>query len=211
MTLLIKTFTLGPFQTNCYLLADSFSGKAFVIDAPSGAAQMTNEANAQGFSITDILITHAHFDHINGVSELIKALDKPVPVHLHPADLALWRQRGGSSIFGLFSEQQPDPTSELVNNQIIMLGDHKISVFHAPGHTPGHVIFYSPDAATAFTGDLIFHQGVGRTDLPGGNFTELTKSIKDRIFTLPLNTLLLSGHGAETTVENEKLGNPFFD
>jgi len=211
MTLLIKSFTLGPFQTNCYLLADSVSEKAVVIDAPSGAAQMVDEANSQGFSITDILITHAHFDHINGVSELIKAQNRPVPVHLHPADLALWRQRGGSSIFGLFSEQQPDPTAELANNQIIMLGDHKISIFHTPGHTPGHVILYSPEAATAFTGDLIFHQGVGRTDLPGGDFAELMKSINDCIFTLPLSTRLLSGHGAETTVENEKLGNPFFD
>lgn len=210
MTLLIKSFTLGPFQTNCYLLADSGSEKAVVIDAPSGAVQMVDEANTQGFSITDILITHAHFDHINGVTELVKTLDRPIPVHLHPADRPLWHQRGGSSIFGLFTEQQPDPTAELANNQIIMLGDYKIQVLHTPGHTPGHVIFYSPDAAAAFTGDLIFHQGVGRTDLPGGNYAELIKSINDRIFTLPPNTRLLSGHGAETTVENEKHDNPFF-
>ncbi len=211
MTLIIKEFTLGPFQTNCYLAADPTSKQAVVIDAPVGAEKIAAAANAQGFSITDILITHAHFDHINGVSALIKALDRKTAVHLHPADLPLWRQRGGSSIFGLFSEQQPDPTAELTDKQIIMLGDNQLQVFHTPGHTPGHVIFYAPDSAAAFTGDLIFHQSVGRTDLPGGNHAELMTSINDSVFTLPLNTRLLSGHGAETTVENEKQNNPFFD
>jgi hydroxyacylglutathione hydrolase len=211
MTLLIKSLTLGPFQTNCYLVADSDSKIAVVIDAPSGASHMVEEARVQDYSITDILITHAHFDHINGVSELVKALDRPVLVHLHPADLPLWRQRGGSSIFGLFSEQQPDPTTDLTDKQVVMVGNNKIQVLLTPGHTPGHVIYYAPDSSVAFTGDLIFHQGVGRTDLPGGNYAELIKSINDRIFTLPPNTRLLSGHGAETTVKNEKHDNPFFD
>jgi glyoxylase-like metal-dependent hydrolase (beta-lactamase superfamily II) len=211
MTLLIKSFTLGPFQTNCYLVSDSESKNTIVIDAPIDAEKMVVYANEQELSITDIYITHAHFDHINGISDLIRALNIPIPVHLHPADLSLWQQRGGSSIFGLFAEQQPDPTDELADQQIINLGDSTLQVLHTPGHTPGHVIFYAPDAATAFVGDLIFRQSVGRTDLPGGSFAVLMKSINDCIFTLPLYTRLLSGHGTETTVENEKFANPFFD
>jgi glyoxylase-like metal-dependent hydrolase (beta-lactamase superfamily II) len=103
----------------------------------------------------------------------------------------------------------PEPTVELAHNQILRLGNIEFEVRHTPGHTPGHVVFYCETEAVLFCGDLIFQGGVGRTDLPGGDWEALTKSISEQVFTLPDATHLLSGHGEKSTVGEEKRGNPF--
>jgi glyoxylase-like metal-dependent hydrolase (beta-lactamase superfamily II) len=131
-------------------------------------------------------------------------------VALHPDDQPLWRFSGGAPLFGFPQfDPGPEPTISLEHGMILRLGDHSFEVRHTPGHTAGHVIFVVRSARLVFCGDLIFQGGVGRTDLPGGEWSTLLHSIEQEILTLPDETQLLSGHGAETTVGAERRSNPF--
>ncbi len=205
----ILTLTLGPVETNTYILADEASGEAAVIDPAWEGERILAAAAARGWRIAHLWYTHAHFDHIGGAAALADALPTPPIIALHPDDYKLWQAAGGAAIFGLHIDPGPDPTVSLQDGQKLQLGAYRLEVRHTPGHTPGHVIFYCAQAHTCFTGDLIFYRSVGRTDLPGGNWPALERSIRQHIYTLPPNTRLLPGHGPATTVEEEMRANPF--
>ncbi len=229
----IMTFTLGPAQTNAYLVADSDTRGAAVIDPSWDGELILSEAQKRGWRIAHLWYTHAHFDHIGGAAAIADALN-PLPlVALHPDDHVLWRAGGGGAIFGFDIDPGPEPTIDLLQGQVLRLGSVQFEVRYTPGHTKGHCVFYVADpradlraerseptgersrstvtggAGICFCGDLIFHNSVGRTDLPGGDWDTLVNSIKTQIFTLPDETRLLSGHGPETTVGEEKQFNPF--
>jgi len=205
----IVTLTLGPFQTNTYLVADSDSGDAAVIDPSWDGELILSEAQSRGWRIAHLWYTHAHFDHIGGAGAIADALN-PLPlVALHPDDHVLWRAGGGGALFGFDIDPGPEPTIDLYQGQILRLGSVIFEVRFTPGHTRGHCIFYVAESKVCFCGDLIFSGSVGRTDLPGGDFATLERSIREQIFTLPDDTRLLSGHGPETTVGEEKQFNPF--
>jgi glyoxylase-like metal-dependent hydrolase (beta-lactamase superfamily II) len=205
----IQTFTLGPAQTNAYLVAHSESGDAVVIDPAWDGELILSEARARGWRIAHLWYTHAHFDHIGGAAAIADSLN-PLPlVALHPADHVLWRAGGGGALFGFDIDPGPEPTIDFVHGQILRLGSAEFEVRFTPGHTLGHCVLYAAQSGVCFCGDLIFSGSVGRTDLPGGNFEVLERSIREQIFTLPDETRLLSGHGPETTVGAEKIGNPF--
>lgn len=209
MSLEIISFQLGPVRTNTYLIADSKSGTAAVIDPAWDGAIILAEAIKSGWRIAHIWYTHAHFDHIAGAAAIADALN-PLPlVALHPADHELWKIGGGGGAYGFNLDPGPEPTIDLHHHLILRLGENKIEVRFTPGHTPGHVVFYCSESNVCFTGDLIFSNAVGRTDLPGGSWENLKKSIINEIFTLPDLTRLLPGHGRETTVAEEKRSNPF--
>jgi hydroxyacylglutathione hydrolase len=205
----IKTFTLGPAQTNAYLVADAGTRDAAVIDPSWDGEVILSEARARGWRIAHLWYTHAHFDHIGGAAAIADALN-PLPlVALHPADHVLWRAGGGGALFGFDIDPGPEPTIDLTHGQVLKLGSVRFEVRFTPGHTLGHCVLYVADAKVCFCGDLIFAGSVGRTDLPGGDFDVLSKSIREQIYTLPDDTRLLSGHGPETTVREEKRNNPF--
>lgn len=205
----IKTFTLGPAQTNAYLVADSASGAAAVIDPSWDGELILSEARRRGWRIGHLWYTHAHFDHIGGAAAIADALN-PLPlVALHPADHVLWRAGGGGRLFGFDIDPGPEPTIDLGQGQALQLGEAHFEVRYTPGHTPGHCVFYAAEAGVCFCGDLIFAGSIGRTDLPGGSYDTLLKSIREQIFSLPDETRLLPGHGSETTVGEEKKDNPF--
>jgi len=205
----IATFTLGPVQTNAYLVADSETREAAVIDPAWDGQIILAEARKRGWRIAHLWYTHAHFDHIGGAGAIADGLN-PLPlVALHPNDHILWRAEGGAPLFGYKIEPGPEPTIDLEQGQILKLGSVEFEVRFTPGHTAGHCIFYVASAQVCFCGDLIFHESVGRTDLPGGDWDILVNSIKTQVFTLPDETRLLSGHGPETTVGQEKKYNPF--
>jgi len=205
----ITTFILGPVQTNAYLIADTSSKEAVVIDPAWDGMQIVAEAKLRGWQIVDIWITHAHFDHLAGVAAIINATMPTPNVALHAKDLPLWKAQGGAQMFGIHIDPVPDPTISLSHNQIIGFGNYEMEVRHSPGHTPGHVIFSCPTEKIVFSGDVIFMQGIGRTDLPGGNYSELIHSISSQILTLADETRILTGHGPETTVGEERKSNPF--
>jgi hydroxyacylglutathione hydrolase len=205
----ILPLVLGKLATNTYLIADSDTRAAAVID-PAGEGQVIlAEAKRHYCRVEQIWCTHAHFDHIGGVGDLARGLGPSLVIALNPADLPLWNLQGGAPLFGQFLPATPAPTLDLKEGMELHLGNTIFAVHHTPGHTPGHCIFYCADAGVCFCGDLIFQNSVGRTDLPGGDWEALVTSIRTHVFSLPDETRLLSGHGPETTVGEEKNGNPF--
>jgi len=209
MPLEIVPFTLGPVLTNAYLVADPETGEAAVIDPAWDGAVILAEARRRNWRIGQMWYTHAHFDHIGGAAEIAADLEPPPAVALHRLDLDLWRFLGGAALFGFRIEPGPKPSIDLVHGQTLRLGTLTFEVRHTPGHTPGHCVFYCAQGFVLFSGDLIFQGGVGRTDLPGGDWDALVESIRSQVYILPEETRLLSGHGPETTVGEEMRGNPF--
>ena len=205
----IVSFTLGPAQTNAYLVADPETKDAAVIDPSWDGRLILNAAQKREWRIGHLWYTHAHFDHIGGAAAIADALN-PLPlVALHPNDHVLWRAGGGGAFFGFEIDPGPEPTIDFVDGMKLRLGNVEFEIRFTPGHTPGHCILYVPSAQTCFCGDLIFAGSVGRTDLPGGDWNALEKSIREQVYTLPDETRLLSGHGPVTTVGEEKTSNPF--
>lgn len=205
----IVNFVLGPVQTNAYLLGDAQTGEAAVIDPAWDGEVILAEAKRRGWRITNIWLTHAHFDHLGGAAAVADGSSPMPPVALHPADYPLWRVQGGAQFFGFRIDPGPEPTVDLTHGMLLHLGSTSLEVRHAPGHTRGHVIFYVPVVQSAFCGDVIFQGSIGRTDLPGGDYDTLIESIQQQVLTLPDDTRLLSGHGALTTVGVERMYNPF--
>ncbi len=207
--LTIITLVLGPTGTNTYMIADEESGVCAVIDPAWDGHLIRAEAEKRGWEIGHIWLTHAHFDHLGGVAGLVDGADPPPPVALHPGDLPLYNTQGGAALFGLEIEPGPEPSVELAHGQTLYLGKSEIEVRHAPGHSPGHVMFYVSSDEVLFCGDVIFNFGIGRTDLPGGSHAMLMENIRTQVLSLPDETRLLSGHGPATTVGVERRQNPF--
>jgi hydroxyacylglutathione hydrolase len=204
----VQTFVSSAFGQNAYLVGCSATGAHFAIDPGGEARAMADALEARGEPLRGIVLTHAHMDHIEGVAELARRF--PVPIHLHPDDLPLYRAAAQqAAMFGHRIEEPPPPDAELSAGQILELGECRFEVRHVPGHSPGHVLLYSASSALAFVGDVVFAGSIGRTDLPGGSFDQLMRSIREQVLTLPDATRLLTGHGPETTVERERVTNPF--
>ena len=205
----IISFVLGPVSTNTYLVADVESHQAAVIDPAWDTPLIMSEAARRKWQVGQIWITHAHFDHISGVASLVKQIEPAPAIALHPADLPIWQVGGGAAWFGIQIQAPPEPTLQLNHRQNLSLGKSQFEVRHVPGHSPGHVVFYCQAEQILFCGDTVFWGSIGRTDLPGGDTSLLLRSIKDEILGLPDDTRLLSGHGEETTVAQEKRWNPY--
>ncbi len=202
-------FTGGPFQENGYLVRCPAAGKVVVVDPGFAAPEMVRAIRQWGIEVEAIYLTHAHLDHVEGLPVIREFTD--APIHLHPADLPLYeRAADQAAAFGMrLPAPLPAIDVSLEGVTSLPVGDGKLAVHRAPGHAPGHVIFHSPEAGVALVGDVIFFSSIGRTDLPGGDFQELMDSIRTVVLTLPDETRLLSGHGPETTVAQERIGNPF--
>lgn len=209
MSLEMLPFVLGPLDNNTYLLVDQETGSAVIIDPAFDCGEVVDIIRRKGWQLAAIWITHAHFDHIAGVPEVLAAWGKPVPVALHPADLPLWRSNGGADAFGFMLNPGPEPAFLVEDGQFLDLGESRVEVRLVPGHSQGHVMYYAAQIAALFCGDVIFRGSIGRTDLEGGNFDLLIEGIRAKVLTLPDNTRLFPGHGPDTTVEMEKKYNPF--
>jgi len=205
----IVSLVLGPVQTNAYLIADGESSAAAVIDPAWSGKEILATASARDWRIAHLWYTHAHFDHIGGAAAIADALNPLPQVAMHPLDHGLWQTGGGGALFGFRIDPGPEPAIELDTVRTLRLGGIRFEVRTTPGHTPGSVVFYCAQAGVLFSGDTIFQGSVGRTDLPGGDPVSLVTSIREQIYSLPEATRILSGHGPETTVGEEKRNNPF--
>lgn len=204
----ILTFTSQAFAENAYLLRCTRTGEWAAIDPGAEAPAMAAAVEESGAPLVAIILTHAHFDHVEGVAELARRV--PAPILLHPSDRPLYDaadQQG--RVFGFAVTPPPPPDAALVPGETVRVGGCPLEVRHAPGHSPGHVILYSAEAGAAFVGDVVFQGAVGRTDLFGGNASELFRSIREQVLTLPDETRLYPGHGPVTTVGRERRTNPF--
>lgn len=201
----VDVFPLGPLQTNCFLL--SKDGEAVAVDPGGDPSSVLRFLGKQGLTLTHILNTHFHFDHIGGNSALAQATGAIILASEKDGPL-LASGIGSGVIFGMPIDTHFDyqPVHE---GEIEILGE-TCRVLETPGHSQGSLSFHFPAQGRVFSGDLIFERSIGRTDFDGGSLEALLHSVRTKIFTLDEATVIHSGHGAETTVGDEKHHNPFF-
>jgi hydroxyacylglutathione hydrolase len=222
---LVAGFPAGSFAANCYIVAPAAGEQCVIVDPGQDAERGIEELlAAHRLSPAAVLLTHGHLDHVWSVAPVCGARD--IPAYIHPADRVLLSDpaRGfplgmGQQLFGGLEFTEPDDVKELADGMILSLVGLEIVVNHAPGHTEGSVTFRLPaqgegDTALAadgvlFSGDLLFAGSIGRTDLPGGDYPTILRSLARVCLTLPDETLVLSGHGPATTIGAERVANPF--
>ncbi len=197
-----------PFAENSWLIGCRRTGRAALIDPGGRVPELLARATAEELQVEQILLTHAHIDHISGVAEAVEAT--AAPVALHADDLPLYEAlEQQAQMFGLDARKPPAPEHELVKGQGIHIGDLQAQVLHVPGHSPGHVAFWFADRRLVISGDVLFAGSIGRTDLPGGSHVTLMDSIRRVLLPLGDDVRVLTGHGPETTVGQEREHNPF--
>lgn len=203
----------GPFQKNGYVLGCERMKDAVYIDPGDEVEQLLAFVADRGLTVSRILLTHAHVDHVSGVAVAKRALR--APVYLHRADQPLYDNAARQgAMFGLQVEQPPPVDHYYEEHGSLTFGDYEVSVHHTPGHAPGGVclaVSRSGDSAAPalFVGDTLFAGSIGRTDLPGGDYNVLMKAITEVLFAFPDESVVYSGHGPETTIGRERQTNPF--
>jgi len=206
MALAHHVLHLGPLDNNTYVLACTVTREAAVVDAGFEPEAVIEVVRRQGLEVRLLLNTHAHYDHVAGMREVQEAVGGDY--WLHPADRPLLdRLSEQGAAFGFPPARAPETVRDLADGQRIPIGGESVEVLHTPGHSPGGVCFLSGDSLWA--GDTLFAGSIGRTDLPGGSFAELERSIHTRLFRLGDGVRVYPGHGPATTIGRERLDNPF--
>jgi hydroxyacylglutathione hydrolase len=203
----VQTLTVGAFQENCYLIVDSRSGKAVIVDPGGEGERLVEAVDKSGATLEAVWITHAHVDHVGAIASIKQRWD--VPVYLHPLDRRLYEAAGRQAqVYGVQFEEPPPPDREFSDGQQLKIGDVALSVMHAPGHSPGHVVIHGD--GIALVGDCLFAGSIGRTDLPFSDPPQLAASL-EKISALPPETVVYPGHGMDTTIGEERRSNPFLN
>lgn len=207
MAVVVRTLVVGPLQTNCYLVSCEETREALVVDPGGDAQRILRAVKDGGLAVRLIVDTHAHFDHVAGNQAIHQATGAPIAIHrLDAQDLTQ-----PVSLFGLsFGGPASPPADRLLEDgEEIAVGQERLQVLLTPGHTPGGISLYDASAPLVLSGDALFCQGIGRTDLPGGDFQVLMASIRTRLLTMPDETIVYPGHGPATTIGEERASNPF--
>jgi len=195
-------------QCNCSIFGDEQTREAIVIDPGADVSKIVEILERHALKVKAIVITHAHFDHIGG-AEKLRALTG-APVWMNGSDEMIAKSLPlQCALFGVPQAKNPGIDFKAKEGDVLTVGDAAFQVLHTPGHTPGSVGLYVPSEGMLVAGDTLFFESIGRTDLPGGSGKKIIQSIHEKIFTLPEETIVLPGHGRNTTVAHEKRFNPF--
>jgi hydroxyacylglutathione hydrolase len=206
----IKTLTLGSVATNCYLLADTATREALVIDPVDDAPTIAQAAQESGWTIKLILATHAHFDHVLASKDLKTLTGAPFYIHADGVPMLHTLPAQGMLFFGRPFPEAAEPDRLLTTQpETITLGAIHLETLFTPGHAPGHISFFLREKRWLFSGDCLFAGSIGRTDLPGGDYQLLMRSIFDQLVPLGDDVRVLPGHGEMTTIGRERMTNPF--
>jgi glyoxylase-like metal-dependent hydrolase (beta-lactamase superfamily II) len=204
--MIVRGFGGGPFGQNGFVVSCVGSGAAILVDPGATVGEMLAAVAALRLTVEAIVLTHAHIDHVEGVPAAREATS--APIWLHRADEELYQAAPlQAQWFGVQVGTLPPVDRYLEDGDRIEFGECALEVRFTPGHAPGHVTLVGD--GVALVGDCVFNGSIGRTDLPGGDLSTLMRSIRERILTLPDETVLYSGHGPETTVGHERVSNPF--
>ena len=206
------TFVFNDFQENTYIIYDE-SGEAAIIDPGCNNDFEIEELeifiSENNLKPKYLLLTHGHIDHILGVKYISSKYG--LKTHMNKNDAFLLETADQiANYYGIFFNGINKDFTDIDDSTVFRLGNEKINCIHVPGHSPGSICFYNPENKILIAGDVLFHSGIGRTDLPGGNYDQLINGIKNKLFNLPENVKVFPGHGIKTSIKFEKVNNPFF-
>ena len=209
----LHDFTFNPFQENTYILSAE-DGSAILIDP--GCYTEEEEQDLVDFLKSEhlhpvrIINTHCHLDYVFGNAFAAKKYN--LPIEIHPGEqIVLDQALSMSHLYGIPMTPSPQPEHTLLPGEDLILGDSRLKILFTPGHSPASISLYCRDHGFLIAGDVLFHESIGRTDLPGGNLATLLKSIRDEFFNLPDETVVYPGHGPKTTIGHERRNNPFLN
>lgn len=203
----ITGLSLGPLGTNCYIV--STDNKALIVDPGGDAAKVDAYLTEHNLTPLAILLTHAHFDHIGAVHDVRHKYDIDVYLHTNESEWLENPELNRSILMGDEFVVSTDKPDQILTPGELTIGPFNFEVIHTPGHSPGSVSFIFHDDQYIVSGDVLFHQGIGRTDLPGGSLDVLANSIINKLYKLPDEFAVYPGHGIQTTIGSEKTNNPF--
>ncbi len=206
--MILESFPVGPLQANCTILGDEEAGEAIVIDPGDEADRIVRRLTELGLKLKEILVTHAHIDHVGDAARLKQLTG--APILLNDNDLALLNSLATQAAWlGMEVPETTLPDGNLADGLLVGLDHYQAEVLHTPGHSQGSVCLHFAPLKLLIAGDTLFAGSIGRTDLPGGNFEQIIHSIQTRLLPLADGTRVLTGHGPETTIGEERRSNPF--
>lgn len=204
--LVVNQLSVGPLQVNCFIVSCDKTKEAMVIDPGEDGLKILSLVEQEGIKVDKVVNTHGHFDHIGANQQVVESTG--AELMLHKDDLpVLQNARNHAEVYGLNVAPSPEPDTLLDQGDTFSVGEHLFQVFHVPGHSPGGICLLSE--GHLFVGDVLFSGSIGRTDLPGGDFDSLVEGVREKLFSLPDETVVHPGHGPDTTIGRERQMNPF--
>lgn len=206
--MILQIVVVGPLAVNCYIVGDEHTHEAIVIDPGGDARKISDAVRLHRLRVTQVVNTHAHFDHCGAIDDIRREWGAPFAIHSAEQEM-LATANTTARMFGLEMPPVKPPEQWLKEGDRLIAGKINLQVIHTPGHSPGGICLYDAENKIVFSGDTLFHGSIGRTDFPGCSLSDLLTAIKTKLLTLPGDTAVYPGHGNATSIGEEKMLNPF--